>query len=161
VDPFEANAVGCELQQDCLPADRPPARGLDPRLLGVTTHCLEQLRAALIAELRARYELGNVIHLVRYAPRNQYGRRALTELARHLALHVSALRRIARVTETISPQELEWILGLPSPRNLPLSWSHLELLATVRLRSERESFAALAAARDLSVRALARELSQR
>lgn len=117
------------------------------------TRLLSGMAVAAIAELRAQYDIGQHVHRLRYpSPGEVVGSQALADLGRRLNLHPSALRRRARVSERIRPDEFEVLIGLRSARGLPLTWSHLELLALVRGRTQRESLARKIVAGDIGIR---------
>jgi hypothetical protein len=76
-------------------------------------------------------------------------------LAKRLGVDPSALRRYARVSETITSREFAWLMKQRTPRGAPLTWSHVEVLARERDADRRQALALAVAAEDLSVRALA------
>ena len=78
-----------------------------------------------------------------------------------VAVDASTLRRHARVSETLRASELQTIVQLRTPDGRPLTWSHLEVLATVRNPAARRAETAAAAAHGLSVRALRARLRGR
>jgi hypothetical protein len=134
-------------------------RDLDPRVAAIGAHFVSRLASAIVDDVRARYDFGHALHTVRYAPPAAYGPNAMRELASAVQIDASALRRNARVSETIAPDELHTLTGLRNGAGLPLTWSHLEVLSTVRSAGRRESLAVAAAAERLSVRALASLIS--
>ena len=83
-----------------------------------------------LVEIRARYAFARWLHTVRYSP-NALG--SMRSIAKRTALHASVLRRFARVAEGVLPSDLEDFTNLRTPRGLPLTWSHLEELATMRV----------------------------
>lgn len=72
-----------------------------------------------------------------------------------MGVDVSALRRYARVSETLRPPEFEALVSRRTTAGLALTWSHLELIARVRSRNRRQAIARLCFEESLSVRGLA------
>ncbi|HEY3817108.1 MAG TPA: hypothetical protein VGL81_08055 [Polyangiaceae bacterium] len=104
-------------------------------------------------EILARYDLGAFAHIIRY-DHGDYGDDAQESLANLMHLDSSAIRRHARVSETLYGSELQAVLQLRTPEGAMLRWSHLEILAAIRSPSKRRLLAAAAATDSLSVRAL-------
>src|SRR5579872_1327092 len=73
----------------------------------VAAHIAVRIADAAVDDLRARYDLGQLVHYLRYG-RSQPP--ALDALARSLGMHPSALRRYGRVTERIRVQEFASLL---------------------------------------------------
>jgi CheY-like chemotaxis protein len=106
-----------------------------------------------VADLRAQYAIGTFVHGLRYPGATEdHSPGEFADLAQRLGLHPSALRKRARVSETIQPEEFEGLVGLRTARGLPLTWSHMEKLALVRVRSHRGAIARQIVEQDLSVR---------
>jgi hypothetical protein len=127
--------------------------GTGPACLdAISLHIAARLTAAAEEDLRARYDIGWVAHVARY---EGDGATALKQLRDRFALDETALRRYARVSETLSSSEFKWVVNLRTPRGLPLTWSHLELLQKVRSSPHRRVLATLAARDGWSVRELA------
>jgi hypothetical protein len=116
-----------------------------------------RLSDAAVADLHARYELGQVVHQLRYGegPVSRSGDIAL--LAHCFDIHASALRRIARVAESVPPAEFAYVCSLRDPCGVPLTWSHIEVLSEIRNAQRRRDIARTTSATRLSVREL-REL---
>lgn len=91
-----------------------------------------------VCALRVRYALGQSL---RRASQEEgarvVGHVSASLRAAGLRLDVSALRRIRRVASVIRPDEFEDLVTLRSAAGLPLKWSHLELLASLRVRARR------------------------
>jgi hypothetical protein len=115
------------------------------------------VRVALAAreDIRARYEIGRLVHGLRYECTDNKAARALARLSSALNLKPGTLRRYARVTETISPDEFEEYVDQDG---MPLTWSHLEELAEVRSISVRRRCAEQATSEKLSVSALRKRI---
>lgn len=132
------------------------ARGtFEARVSAITSHIIRRLADAAVQDMRARYDFGRVLEMVRRSGRGEMGAGMLRRIADVLQTHTSALRRYARVSETIPPQEFAWLTRLTNERGVPLTWSHVELLARVRSAERRKQLAAAVMERNLSVRALA------
>ena len=116
---------------------------------------LERLSAAAEREMHLRYELGRFLHGVRYGAPGNLPPDVLERIAQVLGWHPSALRRCARVTEIIAPEEFAHISKLRGSRGWRVTWSHVELLSEVRNRGARWAFAESVIRERLSVRALA------
>jgi hypothetical protein len=134
------------------------AVNLDPRIDAITTHIVHRLAAAAIDDMKARYDFGRVLQSLRSGRPQAGGTGTLRLLSRRLGVDPSALRRYARVSETISPREFTWLMRQRTPRGAPLTWSHVEVLARERDPDRRQVLAAATAAEDLSVRGLATRL---
>ena len=134
---------------------------LDPRIEAVTTHIVHRLAAAAVDDMRARYDFGRVLQSLRQHRSKAGGVGALRLLSKRLGVDPSALRRYARVSETISSREFGWLMKQRTPRGAPLTWSHVELLSRERDPDRRTALATMAAAEDLSVRALASRINER
>src|SRR6516165_160939 len=111
--------------------------------------------------MRARYDFGRVLHSLRQHRSKAGGIGALRLLSKRLGVDPSALRRYARVSETISSREFGWLMRQRTPRGAPLTWSHVELLSRERDPDRRHALATTTASEDLSVRALASRLNDR
>jgi hypothetical protein len=113
---------------------------------------------AFRAEVRAKFQIGDEIHAMRYSP--SCGGNAIRALARQLVLDESGLLRIARVAARFSPREREALLSMTDARGLPLTWSHLEELQRVPSACARADLAQLALRDRLSVRELRRHVAK-
>jgi AraC-like DNA-binding protein len=125
----EEQPPGSTRQTDEPPSSRSARRQLPARLWAAAALVSERLTAAAIDDVWARYDLGRIVHQIRYDPSGDLTARTLTNLARALGMHPSALRRYARVTERIAPCEFAELLQLRDRHGRPLSWSHFEKLA--------------------------------
>jgi hypothetical protein len=124
---------------------------LESRVTAITWHIVQRLAAAAADDVEARYDLGKVLLALRNGAAE---RSALRVLAEGLGFDPSALRRYARVRSTIPPDEFTTLSGLRTGRGMPLSWSHIELLAREPNRKRRMELATAVVTEDLSVRAL-------
>jgi hypothetical protein len=123
----------------------------------VAHHVVTRMAAATVEDARARYDFGHVLHLIRYADNAALRIRQVAVL---LKVDSSALHRYARVSETISPPEFNWLVTLRTSRGMPLTWSHLEQLATERSSARRARFARVAVQEQFSVRKLISAMSE-
>jgi hypothetical protein len=114
-----------------------------------------RLAEASVADARARYDLGCIVHTLRYDSSERFRSDTLRNLARRLATHPSALRKLARIAETIGPKELDAYLERRDSSGMPLTWSHIATLSRIRSVQVRQEWAAKALAHGLSVRQLA------
>jgi hypothetical protein len=130
---------------------------LDARVDAITTHIVQRLAAAAVEDMRARYDFGRVLLSVRQGKR---GSGTLTVLADRLGVDPSALRRYARVSDTIPAREFAWLMRLRTVVGAPLTWSHVELLARERSVERRRALATAIAEEALSVRAAGKRLLQ-
>jgi hypothetical protein len=119
---------------------------------------IERLADAGVADMRARYDLGGIVHKLRYDRAREFGALTLANLAHAINLHPNTLHRYARVRESIALSEFEELLELRTPHGLPLSWSHLEVLARARRADVRRRCAREVAAESLPVRVAAKRL---
>jgi hypothetical protein len=134
---------------------------LRPPFIAVTSHIFARIAAASVDDVQARYDLGTVLLRLRRDAAGERSRPAVRALAERLGVDPSALRRYARVAETIGAEELGWLVKLRSARGMPLSWSHLDLLSRVRDAPRRRVLAEAVVAEDLTVRALTIRLRRR
>jgi hypothetical protein len=135
-------------------------RALDPGVLSVSTRIVRRLAEAAVEELRARYDFGAVVHTLRYGDADSCRAETIRDLADWIGADPSALRRWARVNERMRAEEFETYLELRTPRGMPLTWTHLEVLARERNRGRRGELAVVAARGGLSVRELAPLMAQ-
>jgi hypothetical protein len=133
---------------------------LDPRIDAITTHIVQRLATAAVDDMKARYDFGRVLQSLRRSRPQQGGTGTLRLLAKRLGVDPSALRRYARVSETISSPEFAWLMKQRTPRGAPLTWSHVEVLARERDPERRQALALSVATEDLSVRALATRVAK-
>jgi DNA-binding NarL/FixJ family response regulator len=144
---------GAAIEQFVRDAQQTDTESDEPQPPSAASRLLTGMADAAVADLRAQYAIGQFVHCLRYpGPDETSGLQHLVALGLRLDLHPSALRRRARVSETVRADEFEALLALRSPRGLPLKWSHFELLSAVRSRSRREATAIRILAEDLSVR---------
>jgi hypothetical protein len=131
---------------------------LDSRVGAITSHIVRRLADAAVEDMRARYDLGRVLHTLRHQDRRASGTGVLRLLAHQLGVDPSALRRYAQVSDVIAARELDWLMHLRNARGEPLTWSHVEILARVRSPERRRVLAASITREGLSVRALSQRL---
>jgi hypothetical protein len=140
------------------PSSRSGRRLLPSRVWATAAHVAERLTTAAVDDIWARYDLGRIVHQIRYDSSGDLTARTLANLARALGMHPSALRRYARVTERIAPSELAELLELRDPHGRPLSWSHFEKLAEAPAADMRRRCAKEVIAATLSVLQVAARL---
>jgi hypothetical protein len=133
---------------------------VDPRIDAITTHIVQRLATAAVDDMQARYDFGRVLQSLRRNRPQLGGTGTLRLLAKRLGVDPSALRRYARVSETISSREFVWLMKQRTPRGAPLTWSHVEVLARERDPERRQALALAVATEALSVRALATRVAR-
>ncbi len=129
-----------------------------PRVKAITSHIVDRLAAAAVADMQARYDFGQVLHSVQVGDPGENWLSALRAVSERLGVDESALRRYRRVSERIDAREFAWLTSLRTDRGWALKWSHIELLARVGEKSRRRDLAMQIVAEDLTVRALAARL---
>jgi hypothetical protein len=134
---------------------------VDERLEAITSHIVRRLADAAVDDMRARYDFGKVLQTLKRGTRQGVTGAQIRALAERLDVDASALRRYARVSETIPPREFAWMMRLRDARGGPLTWSHVELLARVTADERRRSLALSVAQQGLSVRELAARVVRR
>jgi|HubBroStandDraft_4_1064222.scaffolds.fasta_scaffold12294_2 hypothetical protein len=128
------------------------------RAVVVVRHIVLRLAEASVEDIKARYDLGEVVCTLRRVMPRAAAALELNAVAKSMGIHASALRRYARVTEAIGGPEFAQLLRLRTARGMSLTWSHVEHLAMVHDPARRKALAAAAADEALSVRALAQRL---
>ena len=147
-----------------LPESSPesaPSSSGDQAILQVAGQIVGRIAAAAAEDMRARYELGQVVLRLRQKRSRAAALTVLDSTARTLNLGPSTLRRYARVAATIHQSEFDFYLALSSPDGWKLTWSHLEELAEVRGADWRRHCASLATTECLSVGGLRARLRAR
>jgi hypothetical protein len=114
----------------------------------------DRIAEAAAEDLRARYELGRLVHRLRYESSGRQAMTAISKLGLASGLAVATLRRYARVTEMIKPVEFDELTRARGPRGPSLTWSHIEELAEARSTEVRRQCAEAAVNESLSVSAL-------
>jgi hypothetical protein len=122
----------------------------------LTDPFVERVASAAVDDMQARYEFGVALAALRDATHASW----FEQVARMLDVDSSALRRIARTTEVIAPEEFAWLSQLRTRGGKALAWSQVELLARQHDRRRRRQLALAIAREDLSVRALAKRVVQ-
>jgi hypothetical protein len=117
----------------------------------VLRHVIARIADASVQDARARYDLGHVLHLLRYGDSVKI---RIAHLAAWLDVDCSALHRCARVSEAICPAEFDWLMSLRTEKGMPLTWSHIEPLAHERSASRRALLAEYVVREQISVRDL-------
>jgi hypothetical protein len=125
-----------------------------PQTWAAAVQIANRLADAAVEDLRARYELGRLVHRLRYDGAEPQAMRAIAKLASACGLRVATLRRYARVTEMIRPLEFDELTRTRGTRGPSLTWSHIEELAEARNSEVRRKCAEAAVTESLSVSAL-------
>jgi hypothetical protein len=123
---------------------------IPPRVQAVALHLRLRIVESAIGDIRARYDLGTLVHELRY----RFGTMPVKELARLQNMAPATLRRLARVTETICSTEFDEYLALRNVCGQPLTWSHIEELAESRSVEVRRRCARQVLSEGLSIAAL-------
>ncbi|WP_438033677.1 hypothetical protein [Sorangium sp. So ce204] len=109
-------------------------------------------------DAKVRHRLGALVNAIQKEP-NKYGQRGVEQLARALGFDKTLLYRHAKVAECWSSRELSELLRRKSVTGLPISFSHLQLLATVTSAKKRNDYIEAVLTEGLSVRDLKRRLA--
>jgi hypothetical protein len=135
-------------------SSRPGSRAVWQQTCALAAQIAERIAQAAVADLRARYELGRLVHRLRYDSSDDDVRRDISRLEAACGLAAATLRRYARVSETINPTEFDDLTRPRGPRGPSLTWSHIEELAEARSPEVRRQCAEAAVTHSLSVSAL-------
>jgi hypothetical protein len=117
------------------------ARGAPPEFWVTATGLLHRIAEAAVEDTRARYELGRLVHHLRYDCSDAVSARILARLGHSLGLTPGTLRHYARVSAVIGPIEFDQYMHLRRPHGMPLRWSHIEELSEARNVDVRRRFA--------------------
>ena len=90
----------------------------------------ELLVAADRSDVLARYKVGVII--LRVKERRGYGERGVERMEEELGRDQGTLYRYATVVETWEEPDFKALMKRTNAKGLPLTWSHYELLATVK-----------------------------
>jgi hypothetical protein len=131
-----------------------PPNQVPRNIRGIVAHLAYRMAEAICEDLRVRYDVGMLVHNVRYDFPEHVTMQTLAELGKRFRLRPASLRRVARAAEVIGVDEFERYLSTRGPDGFPLSWSHIEELATVRNKAARIRHADAAVTGLLSVRQL-------
>lgn len=131
---------------------------MQDRVQAVVRHVVVRLAEIQSEEIQVRYDLGEVLCTLRRVMPGPARAAELSSIAKWMRVHPSALRRYARVAETIDRMEFAQLRMLRTARGTALTWSHVEHLAQQRDRERRKTLAAAVADHDLSVREVADRL---
>ncbi len=127
---------------------------MSPQTWAAAVQIANRLAESAAEDLRARYDLGRLVHRLRYDGSEPHAKRAISRLGGACGLRVATLRRYARVTEMIKPHEFDELTRKRGPRGPSLTWSHIEELAEARNSEVRRLCAEAAVAESLSVSGL-------
>ena len=136
------------------PSSKPRKPSVAPQTWAAAVQIANRLAEAAAEDLRARYDLGRLVHRLRYDGSEPHAVRAIAKLGSACGLRVATLRRYARVTEMIKPVEFDELTRNRGPRGPSLTWSHIEELAEARNSEVRRTCAEAAITEALSVSAL-------
>ncbi|WP_438040210.1 hypothetical protein [Sorangium sp. So ce128] len=118
----------------------------------------EALAVAGTDDAKVRHRLGALVNAIQ-DDADKYGQRGVEQLAVALGYDKTLLYRHAKVAACWSPKELSELLRRESVTGLPISFSHLQLIATVTSPKKREGYIETVLAEGLSVRDLKRRLA--
>ena len=138
-----------------LDPSAPSVANTPDRLAHVLARVTGSFAEARRSQVWARFAAGDAVNVLRQ-PAGSSGE--IRALAACLDIDESGLMRLARTSALIHPPERLALLGLNDARGLPLSWSHLELLARARGADRRLHLAQCALAEGISVRELRERL---
>lgn len=136
------------------PASAREGRTVWQQMCAAAAQIADRIAEAAAEDLRARYELGRLVHRLRYESSGRQAMRTISKLGLASGLAVATLRRYARVTEMIKPVEFRELTRARGPRGPSLTWSHIEELAEARSTEVRRRCAEAAVHESLSVSAL-------
>jgi hypothetical protein len=117
----------------------------------------EDLAASGSDDAKIRHRLGALVNDIQDKP-DRYGQRGVEQLAAALGYDKTLLYRHAKVAACWSVKELSDLLRRQSVTGLPITFSHLQLLATVTSPKKREKYLDAVLTEGLSVRDLKRRL---
>ncbi len=132
----------------------PGSHAIWQQTCALATRIADRIAQAAVDDLRARYELGRLVHELRYDGSDHEILRDLSKLGAACGLAAATLRRYARVSETINQREFSDLTRPRGPRGPSLTWSHIEELAEARSSEVRRKCAEAAITESLSVSAL-------
>ncbi|WP_434043943.1 MULTISPECIES: hypothetical protein [Sorangium] len=150
-------------KDDLEPKPSRAERALQKMTTALRKEC-DKIREALASagtdDAKARYRLGALVNTIQ-EDAEKYGKRGVEQLAVVLGYDKTLLYRHARVAACWSLKELSELLQRESVTGIPLSFSHLQLLATVTSSKKREKYVDVVLNQGLSVRKLKRLLTPR
>lgn len=117
----------------------------------------EDLAASGSDDAKIRHRLGALVNDIQDKP-DKYGQRGVQQLAAALGYDKTLLYRHAKVAACWSLKELSDLLQRQSVTGLPISFSHLQLIAPLTSPKKREKYLDAVFNEGLSVRELKRRL---
>jgi hypothetical protein len=126
---------------------------MTPALREEVARLRNRIAKATVADAMVRHDIGTVVKKVR-GNRAKYGARALAQLERAFDFDENTLRRFEAVAELWTASGLAKLLARKNSKGLPVSWSHLELLAEVASDGKRDKLIEKTLAESLTVRQL-------
>jgi hypothetical protein len=129
-------------------------RAIWQQTCALATQIADRIAQAAVDDIRARYELGRLVHRLRYDDSGNEVLQDVSGLGAACGLAAATLRRYARVSETIKPSEFDELTRQRGPRGPSLTWSHIEELAEARNSAVRRKCAEAAVTESLSVSTL-------
>lgn len=122
-----------------MPVNPKTSKSVAPALQAEIDHLRELIGDASVLDALVRHGVGTVVKKVR-GDRAKYGERALKQLEDAFDFDENTLRRFEAVAETWTKADLKKLLHRKNVKGLPLTWSHLELLAQVSSGARRDKF---------------------
>ncbi len=144
--------------------DKPPPKRRKPQLTPALESAIEKAkeyeRDASKTELEKRYAIGKLAKDVQDDP-EKYGKRGMLRLANALGRDKSTLFRAATIAKHWDSAAFRRLKGRAAPNGIGITWSHLELVAKRKKRSERDVLLNRIVEEGLSVRALKSEFRKK
>jgi hypothetical protein len=128
-------------------------RKMNPELRQQYDQARRLLATTTASDARSRYKVGTIVLEIKRSE-DRYGTRAVATLAAALGRNETTLYRYSAVAEAWSEMELEEILLKRMPGGEPLSWCHLQELASVGALDKRARLMNEALVKGLSHREL-------
>lgn len=129
-----------------------PNEEQEGKLNGAIAEVKQKLASAERGDLLARHAVAVVILEVKDAAK--YGENALERMQEEIGLDRATLYRYASVAEAWTKTDFAKLCDRTNSKQMPLTWSHLELLATVRDGRSRKALLERALKEALTVRGL-------
>lgn len=148
-------------KDDLEPKPNRTERALQKMTTALRKECDKICEALAIAgteDAKVRHRLGALVNAIQ-DDADKYGKRGVEQLAVALGYDKTLLYRHAKVAACWSSKELSELLRRESATGLPISFSHLQLLATVTSARKRNDYIEAVLAEGLSVRDLKRRLA--
>lgn len=108
-------------------------------------------------DMQARHQLGVLVNEIQNDP-DKYGRRGVKQLAAAIGYDEKTLYKYGQVASCWSAEQIEELSQQKGTTGLPISFSHLLLIATVEKKRRRDALVQAVLNKGLSVRDLKRQL---